>query len=352
MRSVKIEVVDEVVRINGGIAGIAGEANVTEMTLRFSESWNGFTKKVIFTDARGQNGVSIVLTAADLLDLSSSINEYSILIPPEALIYSGKCLAIVYGIREGEKVSVMETEHILLDVLPGIGGALSPDAGASADPTPSQLEQIQAQIDSVLSDMSRYASEASDAADRAENAAASIDVSTDAAEKASTSASESARTATSAEQKAYESEKAAENAAKRAEDARNAISELTVSAEESDEINVERQDKDGNINLHFSLPRGPQGLPGSRGVHVGPEAPTDPDTVIWLDTDEEAPSESPDSGSSAPGYTIGGGLTVDESTNKLSVDMVDYAEENLQKPITSAGVFKEIGNINALLETI
>ena len=32
-------------------------------------------------------------------------------------------------------------------------------------------------------------------------------------------------------------------------------------------------------------PQGPKGDTGESGVHVGPEAPTDPDMVVWIDTD-------------------------------------------------------------------
>ena len=50
------------------------------------------------------------------------------------------------------------------------------------------------------------------------------------------------------------------------------------------------------------------------------------------------------------GYTIGDGLKVEG--RRLSVDTATTVEEDNTKPITSAAVFTEIGNINALLETI
>lgn len=51
-------------------------------------------------------------------------------------------------------------------------------------------------------------------------------------------------------------------------------------------------------------------------------------------------------------YKVGHGLLFDESTNTLSVDVVNDAEEDNTKPITSAAVYTEIGNINSLLHTI
>lgn len=60
----------------------------------------------------------------------------------------------------------------------------------------------------------------------------------------------------------------------------------------------------------------------------------------------------PTTGGSGGGYTIGAGLKLDAETNTLSVDTVNSVEEDNTKPITSAAVYTEVGNINALLNTI
>lgn len=52
------------------------------------------------------------------------------------------------------------------------------------------------------------------------------------------------------------------------------------------------------------------------------------------------------------GYNIGSGLKLDAATNTLSVDTAQAVEEDNTKPVTSAAVFTEVGNINALLATI
>lgn len=49
-------------------------------------------------------------------------------------------------------------------------------------------------------------------------------------------------------------------------------------------------------------------------------------------------------------YTIGYGLKVEECT--LMVDAAEAVEADNTKPITSAAVHTEVGNINALLATI
>ena len=57
-------------------------------------------------------------------------------------------------------------------------------------------------------------------------------------------------------------------------------------------------------------------------------------------------------GGSGGGYNIGPGLKLDTETNTLSVDTADAVEKDNTKPVTSAAVFAEVGNINALLATI
>lgn len=51
-------------------------------------------------------------------------------------------------------------------------------------------------------------------------------------------------------------------------------------------------------------------------------------------------------------YNIGDGLKLDVETNTLSVDSTNEAIKDNTQPITSAGVYTQIGNINTLLESI
>ena len=57
-------------------------------------------------------------------------------------------------------------------------------------------------------------------------------------------------------------------------------------------------------------------------------------------------------GTGGGGYTIGEGLKLDAATNTLSVDTAAAVEKDNTKPVTSAAVYTEVGNINALLATI
>lgn len=51
------------------------------------------------------------------------------------------------------------------------------------------------------------------------------------------------------------------------------------------------------------------------------------------------------------GIMVGNGLKITD-TGLLSVDTADQVEQDNTKPITSAAVYTEVGNINALLATI
>lgn len=63
-------------------------------------------------------------------------------------------------------------------------------------------------------------------------------------------------------------------------------------------------------------------------------------------------NEAARTGGGGTKYQIGSGLILDAKTNTLAVDTADAVERDNTKPITSASVYLEIGNINALLATI
>lgn len=75
-------------------------------------------------------------------------------------------------------------------------------------------------------------------------------------------------------------------------------------------------------------------------------------TTDAKDTLVAAINEAARSGGGGTKYQIGNGLILDAKTNTLAVDTADAVERDNTKPITSASVYLEIGNINALLATI
>ena len=106
------------------------------------------------------------------------------------------------------------------------------------------------------------------------------------------------------------------------------------------------------------------------GADPSGDASADPSLPVWVqlqsqigDLDDlqtynkgnlvDAINEARSSGGSGGGgYTIGDGLKLDAATNTLSVDTAAAVEKDNTKPVTSAAVYTEVGNINALLATI
>ena len=92
-----------------------------------------------------------------------------------------------------------------------------------------------------------------------------------------------------------------------------------------------------------------------RAEEAASHAPYIGDDGMWYVWDPETGSYintgTPASGSGG-GYKIGSGLKLDSATNTLSVDVATDAEADNTRPITSAAVYTEIGNIDILLQTI
>lgn len=76
------------------------------------------------------------------------------------------------------------------------------------------------------------------------------------------------------------------------------------------------------------------------------------ETGTWWVWDAENEAYRDSGVSVNPGYQIGSGLKLDTATNTLSVDTADAVEQDNTKPITSAAVFAEVGNIAALLAAL
>ena len=106
------------------------------------------------------------------------------------------------------------------------------------------------------------------------------------------------------------------------------------------------------------------------GADPSGDASADPSLPVWAQLQKQigdlddlktynkgnlvaAINEARNSGGGAGGgYNIGSGLKLDSATNTLSVDTAAAVEKDNTKPVTSAAVYTEVGNINALLATI
>lgn len=143
------------------LAGVQYEANATRLRVTFGEDWDSFAKKVTFWNAVGENPVQRTLTADLLEDITVNPRVYVFPIPGEAMTESGECSFVIDGfVNDVRQRSV----QAYLTVEPA---DRADNAGAPADPTPSQAEQLQAQIDSMMGYMADKATVAKLSADQA-----------------------------------------------------------------------------------------------------------------------------------------------------------------------------------------
>ena len=190
-------------------------------------------------------------------DLLMATGEYLVPIPGEPMAYPGLCKLVLEGSGETARV---RTEECFLEVLPAEQAAQEP--GTPADPTPSQAEQLQVQIDKILGTI-QQAMESAEAAKK--DAAAAKD--------SADRASSSEKNALTAADSAKVSETQAVLAGQEAVAAKTAIENLSVGADTLDtglQARVEKSQRDGHAHLQFGLPRGPQGVQGVTGAR-GPQ---------------------------------------------------------------------------------
>ena len=125
-------------------AGVQHEGNVTFLRIDFDEGWDGYAKTVTFWDALMDNPVKRILTVDLLEDIQASTRIYLAPIPGEAMGEAGDMTFIIDGYVDGKrKRSISDT----LFVHPA---PFEEEAGEPVDPTPSQAEQLQKQIDEII----------------------------------------------------------------------------------------------------------------------------------------------------------------------------------------------------------
>lgn len=221
-RIIKLSVKNEYILGEGVVIGAAGSHDevLLELDFRASPVWHGTTKKAVFYDALGTNPTTILLTTDKLV--SGETEVYRISVPAEAKGQAGKCFLTIEGVvTNGETESVrVVTEAAQFDVLQ------SRRYEQTSDPnpvTPTQAEQLQAEID----DIKNTVSEAKDSADAAEaskkaaaaseQAAAKSETAAKASEAAAAGSAKDAAASKAAAAKSEADAKASETAAKSSE---------------------------------------------------------------------------------------------------------------------------------------
>ena len=125
-------------------AGVKGEANVTRLRMSFDEGWDGYAKKVTFWDALGGNPVERTLTTDLIENIVEDARVYLVPIPSEPLAIAGELTFVVDGYIDGKRQRSVADNLIVKD------SPYTEDAGEPTDPTPTQAEQLQVQIDKIM----------------------------------------------------------------------------------------------------------------------------------------------------------------------------------------------------------
>lgn len=225
-----MQIIGYEVKKTSGCAGIQGEGNATSLLISFGEDWDGMAKKLTWINALGQDPVVRTLTADLLVDLADNTRLYRTVIPPEPLAYAGECTMVVDGYTDGVRARSVAV-RLLVKHAPIV-------PSDPTDPTPTQAEQLQAQIDTLLEDMSEQAgiaqAGAATATQKAAEATASAATAASSAQGAEKSAAAAASSANAAGNSAAAASAAAtaagnsETAAKTSE--RNAKASETAAA--------------------------------------------------------------------------------------------------------------------------
>ena len=260
-------------------AGVQHEANVTYLRIDFDEGWDPYAKTVTFWDALMGNPTKLVLTTDKLEDIHVSHRVYLVPIPGEALGEPGDMTFVVDGWTDGKR------KRSLADTLWVKEAPFEEEAGEPTDPTPSQAEQMQVQLDLIISDIQKAEIAALEAFSSAEYARNQADSATSSAQFAQEMADYSYRVkeeavaaqgAALAAQVAAEAAKAgAETAEVGAKKAQSAIENMSVTAgtlEAGQPASVEKTISGGVVHLKINVPQGEKGDKGEKGER-GPAGP-------------------------------------------------------------------------------
>jgi len=153
---------------DNAVGGVQGEANSTYLRIEFDESWDGLAKTIHWWNAKGEDATGVVLTVDQIENILESERVYLTPVPNEATTVSGKCMFAVDGYINGKR---QRSAYGQLIVQPGPSGT---DVKIEV-PTPTQIEQLQTQIEVLLDSIagaSGYAKAAAESATASQSWAA------------------------------------------------------------------------------------------------------------------------------------------------------------------------------------
>lgn len=146
-RIIEVKVCGNHISKDNKYAGVCGEGNVTKLRITFDEGWDGYSKTVTFFDAHGNNPVKRIQGVDLIEDITKDARTYLTPIPPEPLAIAGELTFVVDGYFDGKRQRSIADKLVVRD------SPITDDAGEPTDPTPSQAEQIQGEIEKIKGDI-------------------------------------------------------------------------------------------------------------------------------------------------------------------------------------------------------
>ena len=264
-RVIPLQVADEYVQGDGVPVGAAGSHDDVALRLAFGPMWAGTARSIVWYDANGENPTITALTTDMLAEGESEI--YLVPIPAEPKAMAGEMTMTVKGVTvSGSKETTATlTAAARFRVLES---SWDPDAEESADITPTQAQQFQAEIEGIKSGIAAAMASGSAEAEtqRGEN-------------EQSRQEAESTRETNEAARRAAEKIRE-QNEAARVEAEKNRKDGTTFTPAVSEEGVLSWSNTDGKPNPESRNIRGPTGAPG---VVISEEEPTDPSHPAWVD---------------------------------------------------------------------
>lgn len=142
-RKISLSIEDIYIKYAGEAFGATGSHNALTLRMIFGSAWDGTAKTAYFTDALGSASVSIVLGLDKLVS-----GAYEVDVPSEALKYAGEATVTIKGVlTSGDtttKAITTAAGHFRV-----LDSELPESAGNVGTITPSDKEQLQAEIDGL-----------------------------------------------------------------------------------------------------------------------------------------------------------------------------------------------------------
>ena len=151
-RIIEIEVTGCHLTKSGNLAGVEGESDATTLEITFDESWDGFSKTIVWIDAKGENATDRILSFEELASPEDSPRVFLTTVPGKVMTVQGDVMFSLIGYQNGvRQKSVCATLSVRENELEPSKKDISATEDVSA---PTLAELLQSQISSILNDVS------------------------------------------------------------------------------------------------------------------------------------------------------------------------------------------------------